>query len=218
MKKVIISLFVLAVTFTACKDNGKKVDTKDAQEVEIVKEAGTVTYSTIKEGSELKWRASHLGGTGARFGKTKLKLGKVLLNDNKVTNAKFIIDLSSLTVDNFDDAEQKGQLEGHLKSADFFNIEKFPTAKFELTKVEEKTGDHNSIITGNLTILETTKSIAFNANIIVTDNSVAISSEDFSVNRQDWGLSYHTEGDAGVPKDYLIANTVGFTFDVTVNK
>jgi polyisoprenoid-binding protein YceI len=218
MKKIVISLFVLAVTFTACKDSGKKVETKEAQEVEIVKEAETVTYATVKEGSELKWRASHLGGTGARFGKTKLQSGKVLLNNNKVTNAKFIIDLSSLTVDNFDDAEQKGKLEGHLKSPDFFNIEKFPTARFELTKVEENKGNYNSIITGNLTILETTKSISFNANIKVTEDSVNISSEDFSVNRQDWKLSYHTEGDAGVPRDFLIADKVGFTIDVTVNK
>jgi len=218
MKKVIISLFVLAVTFTACKDSGKKVETKEAQEVEIVKEAETVTYSTVKEGSGLKWRASHLGGTGARFGKTKLKVAKVLLNDNKVTNAKFIVDLSSLTVDNFNDAEQKGQLEEHLKSADFFNIEKYPTARFELTKVEEVKGDYNSKITGNLTILETTKSISFSANIAVLENSVAINSEDFSVNRQDWKLSYHSEGDAGVPKDYLIADNIGFTINVAVAK
>ncbi len=218
MKKVIISLFVLAVTFTACKDSGKKVETKEAQEVEIVKEVATVTYATVKDGSNLKWRASHLGGTGARFGKIKIQRGKVLLNNNKVTNAKFIIDLGSLTVENFDDAEQKGKLEGHLKSADFFNIEKFPTSGFQITKIEENKGDYNSIITGNLKILEITKSISFNANINVTDNSVNISSEDFSVNRQDWGLSYHTEGEAGVPKDFLIADKVGFTIDVTVNK
>jgi len=218
MKKIVISLFVLGVIFTACKDSGKKVETKEAQEVEVVKKAETVTYSTVKTGSELKWRASHLGGTGARFGRTSLKKASILLNDNKITNATFVMDITTLSVDNFDDAEQKGKLEGHLKSPDFFNIEKFPNATFELTKVEEKSGDHNSIITGNLTILETTKSISFSANIKVTENSVNISSEDFSVNRQDWGLSYHTEGDAGVPRDFLIANEVGFTIDVTVNK
>ncbi|PHS03540.1 MAG: hypothetical protein COA88_15670 [Kordia sp.] len=218
MKKVVISLFVLVISFTACKDSGKKVETKEAQEVEIVKKAETVTYSTVEEGSELKWRASHLGGTGARFGKAKLKFAKVLLNNNKVTNAKFIVDLNSLTVDNFDDAESKEQLEGHLKSADFFNIEKYPTARFELTKIEENKGDYNSKITGNLTILETTKSISFNANIAVLDNSVTINTEDFSVNRQDWKLSYHTEGDVGVPKDYLIANAIGFTINVAVTK
>jgi len=218
MKKVIISLFVLAVVFTSCKDSGKKVETKEAQEVEIVKEAETVIYGTVKEGSELKWRATHLGGTGARFGRTSLKNASVLVNDKKVTNGTFVMDITALTVDNFDDAKQKEQLEGHLKSADFFNVEKYPSATFELTNVENTVEKYNSRITGNLTILAVTKSVTFNANIVIKDDSVAINSEDFSVNRQDWGLSYHTEGDAGVPKDYLITDAVGFTISVTVTK
>lgn len=218
MKKAAIALFVIAVAFTSCKNKEKKVETKDAQEVEIVKVVETITYNTVKEGSMLKWRAAHLGGVQKRFGTTSLKSASVLLNDSELTNATFVVDLSSLTVDNFEDAKQKEKLEGHLKSPDFFNIEKYPTANFELTNVEKATGDYNSKITGNLTILEVSKSITFNANIAVLDNSVAINSEDFSVNRQDWGLSYHTEGDAGVPTDYLIANTVGFTINVAVTE
>lgn len=218
MKKAAIALFVIAVAFTSCKNNEKKVVTKDAQEVEVVKAAETISYNIIKEGSIVKWRAAHLGGVQKRFGTTTLKSATVLLSDNVVTNANFVIDLASLTVDNFDDVESKGKLEGHLKSPDFFNIEKYPTAKFELTNVEKTTGDYNSKITGNLTILEVPKSITFNANIAVLDNSVAINSVDFSVNRQDWGLNYHTEGDAGVPTDYLIANKVGFTINVAITK
>jgi len=218
MKKAAIALFVIGVAFTSCKNNEKKAETKDAQEVEVVKAAETITYNTVKDGSMLKWRAAHLVGVQKRFGTTMLKSASVLLNDNVVSNATFVVDLASLTVDNFEDAKQKGQLEVHLKSPDFFNIEKHPTAKFELTNVEKMTGDYNSKITGNLTILEVSKSITFNANIAVLDNSVAINSEDFSVNRQDWGLSYHTEGDAGVPADYLIANKVGFTINVAVTK
>jgi len=218
MKKAAIALFVIAVAITSCKNKEKKAETKDAQEVEIVKAVETITYKTIKEGSMLKWRAAHLVGVQKRFGTTMLKSAEVLLNDNVVTNATFVIDLASLTVDNFDDAEQKGKLEGHLKSPDFFNIEKHPTAKFVLTNVEKTTGDYNSKITGNLTILEVSKSITFNANIAVLDNSVAINSEDFSVNRQDWGLSYNTEGDKGVPADFLIADAVGFTINVAVTK
>ena len=78
MKKVIISAFVLAVTFTACKDNGKKVETQEAQKVEEVKKEETITYEKVKEGSIVKWRASHLGGTGARFGTVKLKAGNCI--------------------------------------------------------------------------------------------------------------------------------------------
>ena len=71
---------------------------------------------------------------------------------------------------------------------------------------------------GNLTMLDVTKSITINANVKVSENEVSVKSEDFKINRTDWGLSYNTEGTAGVPVDYLIANDIGFTIDVTITK
>jgi polyisoprenoid-binding protein YceI len=74
------------------------------------------------------------------------------------------------------------------------------------------------LLTGNLTIMDITKSITFKANVSVSDANISVKSEDFAVNRTDWNLTYNTEGTAGVPVDYLIANDVGFTIDVTLNK
>lgn len=127
--------------------------------------------------------------------------------------------MSTLTVENFPEgSSQIAKLKGHLQSADFFNISKYPTAKFELTNLEKTTGNFNSKVTGNLTIKDVTKSISFNANIKISSTEVSIQSEDFSVNRTDWGLSYNTEGTAGVPVDYLIANNIGFTINVILKK
>ena len=129
------------------------------------------------------------------------------------------MDMASLTVENFPEgAAEKGKLTGHLQSGDFFNIEKYPTSKFVLTKREGTAGEYNSRITGNLTMLDVTKSITFIANVKVSENEVSVKSEDFKINRTDWGLSYNTEGTAGVPVDYLIANDIGFTIDVTITK
>jgi len=218
MKKTILSVFILALAFTACKSD-KKVETSTAKEVEVVKKADTQTFKTVAKGSQLKWRATHLGGLNPRFGTVKLKDATVLLNDNKVTNATFVVDLNTLSVNSFDKgSEDKAKLEEHLKSADFFNTGKFPTATFELTKLTPLTGDYNSEMTGNLTISGVTKSITFKANVAVHPDAVAINSEDFTINRQDWGLSYHSEGDKGIPKDYLIDNGVKFTVNVKVEK
>ena len=218
MKKTILSAFVIALAFTACKSD-KKVETSTAKDVEVVKKADTQTFKTVANRSQLKWRATHLGGLQPRFGTVKIQEASVLVNDNKVTNATFIVDLASLSVDSFDEgAEQKGKLEGHLTSADFFNTDKYPTATFELTKLSPLTGDYNSEMTGNLTISGITKSITFKTNVAVHPDAVAINSEDFTINRQDWGLSYHSEGDEGIPKDYLIDNGIGFTVNVKVGK
>ena len=144
---------------------------------------------------------------------------EVLVNDGKVTNASIAVDMNSLTVENFgDDAETTAKLTGHLLSPDLFNTEAYPISKFELTSITEETGEYNSSITGNLSILEATKSITFNANVSVSENEVSIVSEDFAINRQDWGIIYHTEGDKDVPAEYIIANDIGFTINVTIIK
>ncbi len=219
MKKLILTSLVIGAMLTSCSNNGKKAETKDAEEVETIKKETTVTYKTLMDGSHVDWRATHLGGLNPRYGIIIIQKAKFMVNENKLTNAKAVLDMASFTVESFPDGdEQIEQLTGHLKSADFFDVGKYPVSTFELTKIKNASGDYNSTITGNLTIMDVTKSITFDANIIVSDNEVSIKSEDFSVNRTDWGLTYNTEGTAGVPTDYLIANDIGFTIDIKLGK
>ena len=148
-----------------------------------------------------------------------MKSANVLVNDGVVSNATIQVDMNKLTVENFgDDAESAAKLSGHLLSPDLLNAEAYPTSTFELTSIETVTGEFNSSITGNLTILDATKSITFNANVSVSENEVSVMSEDFAIVRQDWGIVYHTEGDEGVPAEYIIANDIGFTINVSLTK
>lgn len=219
MKKVILSALALGLVLTACTDNGKEVEASDAVAIENNATAASVKMSTVEEGSNIEWFASHLGGTGARFGKIMLQGADVTVNDGAVENASVVIELGSLTVENFEgDPEQTAKLEGHLKSADFFNVETNPTAKFELASIEASEGDYNSVLTGNLTILDSTKSISFNANVDATNEMVSITSEKFAIDRSMWGMTYNAEGSEGVPVDYLISDEVGFIINVKVKK
>jgi len=197
MKKSILTIFAFGALLTSCSNNGNEAETSEAEDVNIVKTAETVTFKTVEQNSNIEWRASHLGGMQPRYGKLSVSKAEFLVNDNQLTNA-------SVTID--------------LLSADFFNTEKYPTTTFELTKVVKSNGSYNSTVTGNLTILDVTKSITFEANVNVSDSKISIKSEDFSVDRTNWGLSYNTEGTAGVPADYIIANDIGFTINVTVSK
>jgi polyisoprenoid-binding protein YceI len=135
-----------------------------------------------------------------------------------VSNAVAVFDMSTFTVENFKDEEQIAKLSGHLQSEDFFNIAKYPISIFELTKLESTEGDFNSSVTGNLTILDSTKSITFMANVNVSESEVSIASEDFAVDRRDWGLVYNVEGSEGVPVEYIVANDIGFTINITLTK
>jgi polyisoprenoid-binding protein YceI len=90
------------------------------------------------------------------------------------------IETASLTTD-----IQK--LTDHLKSGDFFEVNEFPTAKFESTKVEQ-TGD-KAAITGNLTLHGVTKEISFPATVSFTDAGFSLKS-DFEIDRTQFGMTF----------------------------
>lgn len=220
MRKTIFIFTVIgSFLIASCGTEGNKVETQDAQQVEVAQTETATDYTKIEEGSHVAWRASHLAGMQPRWGRAFIKEALVKVDNGKVVNAKIVMDMNNFTVENFgDDTETTQKLLGHLQSNDFFKIAEFPTSIFEMSSMEAATGDFNSKITGNLTILNTTKSISFLANVEVSDSEISIKSEDFVVDRKDWGLTYNTEGTVGVPKDYLIADEIGFTIDVKIVK
>ena len=209
---------VLGLVATACSEEGAKVETKEAVEVQEKVVETSVNYTQVAEGSYIDWRAAHLGGVEPRFGKVMMNAVEVVVNNGAISNATLEMDMTSFTVDNFEDEESRTKLSGHLQSDDFFKVATYPTTKFELTGITAGEGEYNSTITGNLTILDQTKSISFKANVNVTDAEVSVQSEDFVIDRTDWGLTYNVEGTEGVPADYLISNDIGFTVHVSVSK
>ncbi len=90
------------------------------------------------------------------------------------------IDTNSLETD-FD------KLTTHLKSPDFFEVRRFPTAKFESTRIEPASG--SSQIIGKLTLHGVTKEITIPAKVEVTPAGLHVSSE-FTINRLDFGMTY----------------------------
>ena len=111
--------------------------------------------------------------------------------------------MNSLTSEDLkDDAEQLAKLNGHLKSGDFFEADKFPTASFEITKVSaNESGDYNMLLDGNLTIKGITKPVQFNANVTVNNGEVSIATEPKDINREDFGVKFQMPVANGVIKN-----------------
>jgi len=81
----------------------------------------------------------------------------------------------------------KEKLTKHLKSPDFFDVEKFPEATFQSTEIEKDASGHT--VTGDLTLHGVTKRISFPAQIAASENQVSANAE-FSINRKDFGIDY----------------------------
>jgi len=105
----------------------------------------------------------------------------------------------------FTDTEK---LTGHLKSADFFDVEKFPKASFVSKNIRpSKEEGSTHIVTGELELHGVRKTIFFPATIRITAGEVVATSH-FSINRKDFGLNY-----PGMP-DNLIKDDVVIGFEV----
>jgi polyisoprenoid-binding protein YceI len=82
-----------------------------------------------------------------------------------------------------------------LKSPDFFDVARVPTATFRSTEIRAEGEGHT--ITGDLTLHGVTKRISFPATLAVTDAQISANAE-FSINRQDFGIAY-----PGMPDDLI---------------
>jgi len=79
------------------------------------------------------------------------------------------------------------KLTGHLKNPDFFDVKKYPTIKFESTKVE--VADEKATITGKLTILDKTVEVKIPTVSELDEKGLKLTA-DFKIDRMKWGMSY----------------------------
>ncbi|KQV95314.1 MULTISPECIES: YceI family protein [Streptomyces] len=109
--------------------------------------------------------------------------------------------------------------DGHLKSADFFKIEEFPTMTFRSTKAEAL-GDEDYRITGDLTILGTTKPLTidleFNGAAKDPFGNERVGFEGKAeIKRSEWGLTWNAALETG---GVLISDKIKLSFDISAIK
>ena len=108
--------------------------------------------------SSVKWEGKKIGS--GHHGEIQLQSGSLEMENGQITGGMFVVDMTSITNEDLTNEDRNQRLVGHLKSDDFFGVEKFPTSKF---KVTGSTGfaDGKATLTGDLTIKGNTESISF---------------------------------------------------------
>jgi polyisoprenoid-binding protein YceI len=156
--------------------------------------AGGKTYAFGPNGSSIEFTGSkvtgsHKGGFGQFAGELHVVNGKVADTGNKL-----VINTTSIWSDN-------DRLTGHLKTPDFFDVAKYPTATFETSTVAQTPS--NSIVAGNLTLHGITKHISFPAKVQVSDQAVDVSAQ-FFINRFDFEMKYPGKADDLIRKEVVL--------------
>ncbi|WKN33703.1 YceI family protein [Porifericola rhodea] len=241
-----LKFFSLAVvasfTMVSCSQSpqGDEAQVSEAQEVEKISQSAS-SYALNTSQSELQWYG--FKPTGQHYGTIGIKDGSVAVENNEVVGGSFTVDLNDIDVQDLE-GEDRDKLTGHLKSEDFFFVEQYPEAKFEITQVnpysdatasseenENMTVKVNNeevseyvldnpthMVSGNLSMRDTTLSITFPARIDVSENAIKAEAK-FNIDRTNWNISYNDEGDpVRVAKDKFIYNTVNVGFNIIAEK
>ena len=114
-------------------------------------------------------------------------------DDLKEANLHFEAKINSIFTNNAD-------RDNHLKSADFFDAEQYPTLNFKSTNIQGNGSEYE--ITGDLTIKGITKPVTLNAEFsgLMTDpwgNTKVGLNLDGKINRKDFGLTYNAALETG---------------------
>ncbi|SDS03914.1 YceI family protein [Gramella sp. MAR_2010_147] len=193
MKRIFLNAFVIAglgLAVTGCKNNNKEADMAETKEVATA-EAESMEFTVDTASSVIEWKGEK--PTGTHTGTIKVANGSFMANDSVVESGTFVINMNSIEVTDLE-GDQKSNLEAHLKGTvegkegDFFNVNEFPEAIFEVTGISEEEGQ--PMLQGNLTIKEETKNISFPVNISNDGEMMEITSEEFTIDRTKWNVNY----------------------------
>ena len=217
--KLVSFLFLLLVV--ACSSpEGKKVEATEAKTPEKTAAAapaasGELTNYNLNKGT-LNWTGSKVVGGSSHSGTISVALGDIKAQGANIIGGQFTIDMKSIENTDMEAGKGKEKLEGHLKNADFFDVEKFPTATFVITSTTPTTevADATHNITGNLTLKGVSKSITFPANIALVDNKLTAVSSSFVIDRTQWGIEYGSGSIVGLAKDKVISNDIALVLNV----
>ena len=199
----IISAICAGIFLISCKKD--KPLTSESNQTSTTKDGNIYELDTLN--SRIEWKGFKVfkSDNTSHIGIIKFESGSVTVKEGKLESGKFVADMSSLTsVDLKDDAEQLNKFNTHLKSGDFFEVEKFPTASYEITKVAaNNAGDYNTLLDGNLTMKGITKPVQFNANVSVKNGEISISTEPKDIMREDYGVKFQLPIANGLVKNEI---------------
>ena len=209
MKHTLLALAAVA-SLVACGP-----DTVDATEAQDGSEGGIALVVDVTT-SSLEWYGHKpFVENYGHAGTLAIIEGMVGVENGALVSGNFALDMNSIVcTDEALPQEKKDYLVGHLKSADFFAVDSFAVATFEITGVKAQEGENNALVSGNLTLRGVTNNIQFPANVTATDSTLVLTAPQFNIDRKLWEVMYASSSIVDLAKDKLIADDLGITLTI----
>lgn len=172
------------------------------------------TYSVDATNSTVKWVGKKV--TGQHDGIVTMKEGNLEYTDGMLSGGSFVVDMTSIEVKDLQ-GNMAAKLGGHLKSADFFDIENHPTATFTITKVVPRGVKGEYKVEGDLTVKGITETVKVPVVKMVEGEDGISTSESITLvlDRTDFDVRYGSGTFFGNLGDKTIYDDFELTIDVT---
>lgn len=186
----LLTAAIAATLFTAC--GGPKANESTEAGNAAKADSTAQVFAINPEASTVAWKGTKTTGT-EHTGNVKLKSGSLSVQNGALVAGKFALDMKSITNEDLKaDPKAMGDLLGHLASNDFFSVDSFPEAMFEITEATAMTADaqgNNTQVKGNLTIRGVTRQISFPAKVETTDAGITAAGT-IVFNRLEWNINW----------------------------
>ena len=179
------------------------------------KDARTV-YKVETDESKVHWVGKKV--TGQHNGTLNLDNSEVVVEGNDVVQAKIQMDMNSIVCEDLTDPQWNKKLVDHLKSDDFFSVDKFPKATFVTTgftaNADGMAEDGNYLVTGDLTIKGITHEISFPVIVEISGDQLTANGKT-KLDRTKWDVKYGSGSFFKGLGDNMIYDDFEIEFDLT---
>ena len=169
-------------------------------------------YVIDKKESVVTWKGSDMASRG-HAGYVDVSKGELILEKGQLVGGVVEIDMNTIANELH---RSDNNLINHLKSPDFFDVEKFPVSTFAITEVAPASGEDIKV-TGNLTIKGITLAVTFPANIEVKGGTVNANGK-VTIDRAKWDVRYGSGKFFDNLADKAISDDIEFEMKIVAKK
>jgi polyisoprenoid-binding protein YceI len=171
-------------------------------------------YVIDKIESVVTWKGSmSFAGKGEHSGYVNISKGELMIEKGQLAGGTVEVDMNTIT-DEFH--RSQNNLVNHLKSPDFFDVEKFPLAAFLIFRIEPANSGNVNVV-GNLTIKGITHIVTFPAKIEVKDTIVKANGK-LTIDRTQWDVRYKSGKFFDNLADEAISDSIEFDVKIVAKK
>jgi polyisoprenoid-binding protein YceI len=170
----------------------------------------TTTWNIDPVHSTAEFKVKHMMISNVKGQFTGVK-GTLTLDESKVINSRVEASIDAASINT-----HEAQRDAHLKSADFFDVEKFPTLSFKSTRIT-RASDGDLAVAGDLTIHGVTRNVVFTVEGPTAPgkdpwgNTRVGLTATTKINRKDFGLTWNAALETG---GILVGDDVTITLEV----